>query len=407
MKTDLIKRFLILLFVLFLVPGCSEKEEEKPKTFEDIIAEVVVKPEPAEQESPWHKERALKIGVVAPETGEQSMIGVMTINGVTMAAETFNSSGGIDGKKIEVVYVDNKSEQTATTDAVERLISEGVVAIIGAPTGWATFAPVHYANESATVFISAGTRRHIGRSGPFVFRFSLPGQKAAEELIEYCVKKEGMKDFALVTVMEDEALNISSFFRVAAHKLGANIKSEAHIFSEMDVPRAVEDIKKGLPQDAVIFAGSTSSALAFVKEAEKQGVRLPLIGGEELYTEEFLKGGDAVVGSFVYSGFSPQDTTEITKKFVDSYRKEKGESPSIFAAEAYDAFMLIASVIQDSGSTMPEAVREGMMDVEDFHGVTGRVSMDDRGEVVRSPYILRVVRKKNGPSFSIVKTPHG
>ncbi len=410
MIIDYLKRFFsVFLMLLILLPGCGKKEEEekKPKTFEDIIAEVVVKPEQKEEQAPEKKERALKIGVVAPETGEESLIGKMTVEGVKMAAEDFNSNGGINGSKIEIVFKDNKSEQTATDDAVNQLISDDVVAIIGAPTGWATFAPVHFANDSGTIFISAGTRRHIGRSGPFVFRFSLPGRKAAEDLIKYCVDKEGMKDFALVTVMEDEALSISSFFRMAAQKWGANIKSQASIFGGSDIAQAVADVKKGQPQDAVIFAGSASMAVAFVKEAEKQGLKLPIIGGEELYTKEFLKGGDAVVGSIVYSGFSPDDKTEITKKFVEAYRKKKGEKPSIFVAEAYDAFMLLASILKDSGSTVPETVRERMMAVKDLDGVTGRISMDKRGEIIRSPYILKVVKDGKGRTFRIVRTPHG
>ncbi len=401
-----LKGYAVLMALVFLF-GCGKEEEKtEPKTFEDIIEEIVVKPQPEKAEPEVEEERALKVGVIGPVTGEQAEFGRMTLEGVEMAVEDFNNAGGVDGRHIEIIHVDNKGEQGPTKEGMDSLISEKVVAVIGAPTGWATFAPVYMANESSTIFISAGTRRHIGRSGPFVFRNSLPGQKAAHELIEYCVNKAGMKDFAIVTVMEDEALNVSSFFRIAVEKWGARIRTEGHIFSGGDIPEVIKAIKENQPVDAIIFAGGSHMAVDFVKAMEGSGLRIPLVGGAELYTDDLLSVGRTVEGSLIYAGFSPDDTNPATRRFVDAYRKRKGKPPTIFVAEAYDSFMIIASAIKNVGSTRPGEVRKGILDTKDFQGITGTITMDEQGEVVRSPYILKLVKDKKRYTFSIVKTPH-
>lgn len=358
--------------------------------------------EPAANE----EERPLKVGVIGPMTGEDSEIGRMTFEGVGLASELFNKSGGINGRPVEIIKMDNKGDAGATKEALTRLVSEGVVAIIGAPTGWSTFTPVFTANESRTVFISAGTKRHIGSSGPFVFRVSLPVEKAADELIEYSVNTAGFKTYYLVTAMEDESLNIGSAFRRAALKKGADIKAEAAVFSEADIAGAVKNLKSNMPVDAVIFAGGASYAAAFERQAKKSGVRLPVLGGEELVSDVFLKGGEAVEGSLAYAGFYPDSTDAVAKDFAGLYKRKNGRAPSELAADAYDAFMLLGASIKKAGAAKPGAVRQAMSSLKDFHGVTGVINMGPERESIRSPYILKAVKKGDSLVFSVVKDPH-
>lgn len=401
--------FYLSLLIFGLLLGCSRndgKKAEQPKTFEEFAKTVAVAPSRTETARPEaEEERPLNIGLVAPETGEESEVGRMTVEGVGLAIDAFNTSGGVKGKPIRYIDIDTKGNSALTDQAIGKLINQRVIAIIGAPTGWTTFTPVYAANDSRTIFIVAGTRRHIGSSGPFVFKTGLPVERAAGELIDYAAAKEGFKRFFIVTVMEDESLNVAGAFRRAAFKKGVEIKAEGSVFTSSDLPEAARTLKKNMPVDSVIFAGSPAMAIGFLKEAKKNGITLPLLGGEELYNDEFLKGGTLVAGSLVYSGFSQDDTDPLTKGFVDSYSKKKGHAPSLFVAEAYDSFMLLARAIKDAGSTRPDAVREGMMNIKDFQGVTGTISFDAEREETRPPYILKVVGSDGSSAFSIAKSP--
>lgn len=397
--------------------GCSKDDTPPPgqKSFSDFSERVVNSSQNFETKSPEKKqeqavveeeERPLKIGVIAPQSGEEAYIGRMTLGGVKMAAELFNSGGGVGGRPVEYIDIDNKGESGSTQSALKQLISENVVAIIGSPTGWSTFTPVFAANDSKTIFISAGTRRHIGSSGSYVFRMSLPVEQAADELMEHCIGEEGMKEFFIVTVMEDEALNVAGAFRRSVYNRGGVIKGEASIFSSDDLEESLKTLKEKMPVDAVIFAGGPDTALAFAKKASASGLKLPLIGGEELYDERFLAGGRAVEGSYVYAGFVPDDTEPVTRRFIDSYKVKYGKAPDSFAAEAYDSFMLLALTIKDVGAAKPDTVRRTMLEVKDFPGVTGTISVGPDGEVVRSPYLLKAVRQGKKYGFSILKTAH-
>ncbi|HXI10589.1 MAG TPA: ABC transporter substrate-binding protein, partial [Thermodesulfobacteriota bacterium] len=147
-------------------------------------------------------------------------------------------------------------------------------------------------------------------------------------------------------------------------------------------------------------------AVRFAKAAKKAGVRLPLIGGSELHTGEFLKGGDLVAGSIIYSGFSPDDTDPAAKEFISSYTRRYGHAPDEFSADGYDTFMMLASALKNGGSTRPDTLKEAIIGIKGFKGVTGTIEMGPGKEAARPAYLLKAVRNGGKTAFLIVKSPH-
>lgn len=251
---------------------------------------------------------SIKIGVIGPETGEDAETGLITLAGVELAAKELNEAGGIDGIKIEIIHYDNKSNPQITQAAVQKMINERVIAIIASPTGWSTFAPVWMANEAKVIFMSAGSKRHIARSGPFIFRNTLADETATEETIKYTSEKLGYKNYAVITSMRDDetSLTIGGLYKKAVMDRGGKVVSETHIFMDATMEEAVAQLKKDAKDkiDAVIFAGDDVAAIDILKELRKQGVKAPLIGGDILYTDEFLKNGkELTLGTILYTGF--------------------------------------------------------------------------------------------------------
>ena len=354
--------------------------------------------------------KPLKIGVISPETGDEAETGLMTLAGVELAAKQFNDAGGIEGKNIEIIHYDNKSNPQLTQGVFQQLIKEHVIAIISSPTGWSTFGPVWLANAAKVILLSAGSKRHIGRSGPFIFRNGLPDEIGTEETIKYAMEKLKYKNYAIVTSMRDDetSLQIGGLFRGAIIKKGGTIVSETHVMMGATMEEAISQLKKDAKEtiDAVIFAGDDTAAVDVLRELRKQNIKAPLIGGDILYTDAFLKnGGELVVGSILYAGFFPEDKSPIVSKFVSEYQKETGKKPGIVSANAYDSFMLIAEAIRQAKSTDPVIVKELLAKIN-MQGATGKITMDTEGETIKQPYILRVARRGGKAVFELVGGEH-
>lgn len=236
----IISLFFVLMFGLF--SGCSDEKqsqgawsnEEKAAEMQRVVreAEAYARQEEAgKQANDRQQERALIIGIVGPESGDESAYGMAVVNGALAAARQLNARGGIAGNEIKVLHFDDENNMANTSKIVSYLLQQGVVAIMSAPTGAATFTPIHMINESETIYVSIGTRRHIEKSGPFIFRSAIPDDDATEALMEYTIHKRGYVNYALVTSSNhDFSLDLSSHFKKALYKHHGVIKVETDTY---------------------------------------------------------------------------------------------------------------------------------------------------------------------------------
>lgn len=345
------------------------------------------------------RERPLLIGVVGPETGEEAGYGMSVVNGVLAAAKRFNAQGGIQGKEIKVLHYNDESNMGNTNKIVSYLITEGAIAILSAPTGSSTFTPVHLTETSKTIFISIGSRRRIERSGEFVFRTAIPDEMATEDLIEYAAAELGYVNFALVTSsIHVFSLDLSSMFKKAIYKNDGVVKVEADIYDtytgNINIDRVI-DAMRNSPDTlhGVIFTGGASNGVQLAKAMKKAGLKLPIIGGEDLISADYLKGGEAVEGTLLYSTLSSDEKSSRMAEFIKDYGKTE---PDRFAALAYDTFMLVADAIKIADSTNTFRVREALINRQECEGVTGKTSFSQEGTPIKHPLICKIKRGKKG-----------
>jgi branched-chain amino acid transport system substrate-binding protein len=406
--------FVLVVLGMFLLYGCSDDENANApeRESESVNVSVAGLPRPGsvpgEQEKAEveEQERALRIGVIGPETGKEAPYGLSVLKGVLAAAGRFNSRGGLDGSEIEVLHYDNKSDPELTREGVQKLIRQGVIAILSAPTGWATFVPTHIANSTRTIFISVGTRRRIGRSGPYVFRASLPDELATAELIRYAVKELAYTNYAMVTSSSyDYSLALSAVFKRALVKHGGVLSVEADTYDtysgKQDMDAVIDAISgSDSTLHGVIFTGPLQEAIVLARGLRNAGSNLPILGGEDLFAAEYLNGGAAVRGTLLFATFSPDNESPKVVEFKHDYGE--GE-PDRFSALAYDTFMLLAQAIKTAGTTNTSKVREALVSVKDFEGATGKTSFTSSGTPVKRPFIYSVKEGEQGERFVLSK----
>lgn len=374
------------VIVMSLLAGCSDKKEAKaPEIVKD--------------------ERPLIIGIVGPETGEEASYGTSVVEGALAAAKRFNSQGGIEGKEIKVLHFDDQSDIGMTTKIVKDLISQRAIAILAAPTGSSTFSPIHLVNDSKTIFISVGSRRQLKASGPFVFRTAVPDETATEDLMKYAVAELGT-NYMLVTAADNEfSLELSSLFKKALDKNHGVVKSEVDTYDSYtgghNLGAVVAAIKKSPDVlHGVIYTGGATEAVLLAQEMKKAGLKLPLIGGEDLFSAEYLKGGDAVNETLMYTTFFSENKSAKMEEFLKDYGKP---DPDRFAALAYDSFMLVADAIKEAGSTDTTLVREALIRRKDCVGVTGITSFTSDNLPVKHPSICSIKKAESGQSAFVLK----
>lgn len=370
-----------------LLAGCQAKQEAAaPKPAGDTI----------------------KIGFLGALTGDVAMFGKPTLVGMKMAADELNAAGGVNGKKIEIVEADNRGDKQEGAAVTQKLISrDNVIAIVGDPTTGITKVAAPIAQKSQVVLLSAGaTGPGVVENGDFIYRDTLLDSVAIPAVIDFFAKDLNYKKVAVITSdNNDYSVGLSQTFRDAAKGKGITIVADEKVKDgDKDFSAQITNIKAKKP-DVIFFSGYYTEGALIMKEARKQGLKANMFGGDGLFSPKLVElGGTAVEGTMSALGFSPEQASPVTAKFVEAFKaKNNGEEPGLFDAQGYDAIMLLADAMKRANSVDPKVFKDALAKTKGFEGVSGTITIRDNREPIKSP--LALLEVKSGKFVLKAKVP--
>jgi branched-chain amino acid transport system substrate-binding protein len=186
------------------------------------------------------------------------------------------------------------------------------------------------------------------------------------------------------------------------------VKAGGQIVSELDFNGGDKDFKgqlttiKGASPDAVFVPGYYTDAALICIQAKEIGLNVPLFGGDGWESEKLTEiGKDAVEGTYFSTHYAPDVASDLSKKFVAAYKaRYNGKLPDAMAALGYDSAMMLADGIKRAGSSDGAKVRDALAATKDLDAVTGKLTINEKRDAVKSAVILKV----EGGKFKFVET---
>jgi len=338
----------------------------------------------------------IKIGTIGPLTGDVATYGISTKNGVEIAVDQVNESGGINGKKVVLISEDTRGDQTEAANAASKLIErDKVVAIVGGVISAETMTAGPIANDFGVVMISSSsTAKGIPEIGDYIFRNCLSDEVQAVQLAEYAVNELGLKKFAIMFTNNDYGVSLRNAFEAKAQEIAEVVGVETYNDGEKDF-RAQLTKLKGANPDALYIAGYYTEAAKIAQQAKEQGLNVQVLGADGFYSPVLIElGGEAVEGAIFTAGFFTDDPSESAQNFVKAYKEKFKEEPDMFAAQAYDAAMILLTALKNTDGQGGEALQKEMLNTKDFPGITGTTSFTEIGDALKDIIILKVENGK-------------
>lgn len=130
-----------------------------------------------------------------------------------------------------------------------------------------------------------------------------------------------------------------------------------------------------------------------LKQAKELGIKAKFIADAALYSPEVINvAGNAAEGLIVANPeWDPSSERPAVKKFVQAFTAQNQVTPDVYAAAGYDLIEILAEAMRNGGN-QPDQIRQHLLAIKDYEGVTGTIGFDDRGEV-ESHYTLYQVRE--------------
>ncbi|MEX2783773.1 ABC transporter substrate-binding protein [Streptococcus sp. H49] len=344
----------------------------------------------------------IKIGLNLELTGDVSAYGNAEKNGAELAVEEINKAGGVDGKKLELVSKDNKSDNSEAATVATNLATESKVnAIVGPATSSAVASASPNAQSAAVPLITpSGTQDDLtvdknGDAYEYIFRTTFIDSYQGQVLAKYAT--ENLKADKVILYYDnssDYAKGIAEEFK---KEYSGDIVAESTFQSkDTDFQSALTKFKNR-DYDAIIMPGYYQETGTIIKQAREMGIDAPIVGPDGFADEQLIKLAGAENTNNVYhiSGFSAASSDKAAA-FVKAYEEKYGQAPSMFAALTYDSIYMIAESAK--GADNSKDIAANLAKLEDFEGVTGTMTIDKSHNPVKSVSIIGLTNGEESSS---------
>ncbi len=338
--------------------------------------------------------KSIRIGFSAELTGRQSDLSVSMRNGVQLAIEELNASGGIDGRPIELLVEDDLGIPEGARAADQKLIDEGVVLIIGHLTSAQTMAAYTVTQQAGIILFGPTTSTSLlsGKKDLF-FRLSTTNEYMGKVMTRHMVEDLGLSHIALIYDTDNLAYAEPFAFAIAETltALGGQIAGEVTFSGSAspDFAPLVDNLRALQPDGVFIVASATNTAL-IAQQMQLKHLTVPLFATPWALGEVLIQsGGQAVEGLKTVAPFDSNNPPATLQDFFTRYQERYGRDAIHTAIYGYEAVQILAEGLRKTGGKA-EGLPEALLETQNFAGLTGPISLDSYGDVVRPVFLQSV-----------------
>ncbi len=342
----------------------------------------------------------ITVGAFLSLSGSESTFGTDTREGVELALEEVNAKGGIKGKRIKVIYEDDKSTTQEATQKVRQLIDrDKVVAILGEVASSRSLAGGLIANTSHVPMVTpSSTAVEVTQGREWVFRTCYTDEQQGQVAARF-VKNELKKTKVAIfyTAQDTYSSGLAKSFRDETKKLGSEIVADkGYPKGETSFRTFLSEIKAANPE--IIFVPNYYSDMVFVaRQAAEIGIAGSMfVGGDGWDSATLTDGaGKELEGAYFTNHYAPDVPWENSKKFFAAFTAKYHHEPTSLSAQGYDgASVLFDAIGRATDPTSRDAIRKALAETKDFKGATGLMTMDKDRNASKPIVVVKIKDKK-------------
>ena len=333
------------------------------------------------------------MGFVAGLTGRHYDLGISERNGLSLAIAQINAAGGIHGRPIELLVRDDEQNPEAARRAVEDLIREGVVAIVGHATSAMAEATLPIAKQAGVLMLSPTVTSSVFRgSHPQLVLLSPFTTAATKQLADYLAREGSVRRVTAFYDLSNRAYSQAWYddFReqFAAH--GGSV-ARAVPFTSGSVASYAKLVADALetPTDAVMVIANSLDSATICQQVRKVAPAMGILGAEWGFTHDLVAhGGPAVEGALYVQKVDVEDRSPTFSAFRQAYTDRFQRPVDFGAAMAYEAGLILAEALGRNATRA--GVRQALLDIGTFRGLQGEIRIDGNGDVTRRQFLMTV-----------------
>ena len=358
--------------------------------------------------APVFADDVIKIGLFEPLTGENGGGGTQEAQGAQYANE-IRPTVTIDGTEytVELDIVDNKSDKTEGVTAAQKLVADGVTAVIGSyGSGVSIAAGPTFAEAKIPAIGASCTSPQVTSGCEYYFRVCFLDPFQGSVMAQYAFDEGFTKVATIEQLGDDYSAGLANFFKKQFAALGGEIVTEQTFQTNQSDFKAILTEVKASGAEAIFAPSSIATAPLIIKQARELGIDAVIMAGDTWYNTTIIDnaGAENCEGMAVSTFFDEADeSSQVVIDFVKGYKEwlnadssrieKNGGNDDVVGnvALCYDAYNVICDALEAANTTDGEALKEAIAAVE-MEGVTGMITFDAVGDANKDAAYIDVVK---------------
>ncbi len=354
----------------------------------------------------------IKVGVYEPSSGANGAGGKKEVLGIEYANSVVPTVE-IGGKEyqVELVPVDNQSENDKGVSAAQQLVSSGVSVVLGSYGSGVSMAAAPVFEEAKIAAIGCScTNPGVTLGNPYYFRVCYLDPFQGSVLANLAKDEFDAKTAYVFTELGDDySVGLGEYFSQECQRLGIAVVADQNPAGNTDMSGFV-NAAKAANADVIFAPTSTTVASLLIDQAASAGI--PIIAGDTWDDAVILQAASKSGADVYFSTFYDEGASEAAKSFMSGFQgwlnansdklANNGGTDTVSAVSAlgYDAYMVAIEAIKAAGSADSDAIAKALPGVT-YTGVTGDVKFDAEGDVDKNIIFIKGVDAAKGEFYSV------
>jgi len=357
-------------------------------------------------------EETVRIGVYEPLSGADKEYGELEKMGIELGNELFPTALG---KKVELLYFDNKSDIYIAETVVKEMVDKRVALVLGSYGSVNSLMAVSLLEAASIPAITiTNTNPLVTSYNPFYFRVTYTDAFQGVALAKYVVEGMALKNAAVMKPLNNDfAAAVSKSFSNKMIQLsedtGSILISEDYVSGKKDYAEQLRKISESGAK-AVFLPADVKDAVRIISQASEMKLNLTFLGTDEWASEKLtdLKMEDPNI-KIVYATLvkSEDGDNPLSEAFLRAFHSKYGEDqePSDATALAFDAYLIGIDSINRAGTALDgNAIRLALKETMQYKGVSGTISFDEQGDPIKSVAIKGIAKGTTERIFTVEPT---
>ena len=336
----------------------------------------------------------LRLGFTPPITGASAAEGDLQIKAIKLALKQINAAGGVNGKQVNLIMVDNQSTNPGALAALQKAVEqEKVLALVGPVKSTQILAMSDAIKTYGVPITTGGTNATITRQGnPWIFRIAPDDTIAAAAMVKYIKQDTPMTKIGILHDSDALGTGGGDLVEQYAKENGLTVVSRhRYTTKDKDFTAQLLSLKTAGAEVMIVYASNPEDAAVIQRQYRQLGAPYKYLGSPTSGNKVALNlSREAAEGLWVIANYVPGES-EANRKYQQDYWKEYNEDFDPIAPWTYDSLNILVNAIRKGGEDRAK-IREAILATQGYKGVLGTFSFTPNGDGLSEVSVVQIER---------------